>query len=181
MAVERLKSCDNIVAMAQELGVHRRLLYKWRDQLEPMKESDGSLLHISRVATLRKEVSQLKRVLADKVVEVDFFRGAFWVADITYIRLRAEFVYLAVILDGFSRKVVGWALERTLTSRLAIAALERAIAKRQPLARARSTTTLTPGWAEVITKHTTRCTGSIISISLSCPNTICMNHGADPA
>jgi putative transposase len=55
-----------------------------------------------------------------------------WVADITYIRLRAEFVYLAVILDGFSRKVVGWALERTLSSRLAIAALQEAIAKRQP-------------------------------------------------
>jgi putative transposase len=55
-----------------------------------------------------------------------------WVADITYIRLRAEFVYLAVILDSFSRKVVGWALERTLSSRLAIAALEPAIAKRQP-------------------------------------------------
>ena len=35
MAVERLKSCENIVALAQELGVHRRLLYKWRDQLEP--------------------------------------------------------------------------------------------------------------------------------------------------
>jgi transposase InsO family protein len=55
-----------------------------------------------------------------------------WVADITYIRLRAEFVYLAVILDGFSRKVVGWAVERTLTSRLAIAALREAIAKREP-------------------------------------------------
>ena len=41
-------------------------------------------------------------------------------------------MYLAVILDGFSRKVVGWALERTLTSRLAIAALEQAIARRQP-------------------------------------------------
>ena len=54
-----------------------------------------------------------------------------WVADITYVRLRAEFVYLAVILDGFSRKVVGWALERTLTS-LAIAALGEAIATRQP-------------------------------------------------
>ncbi len=39
-----------------------------------------------------------------------------WVADITYIRLKAEFVYLAVILDGFSRKVVGWALDRTLAS-----------------------------------------------------------------
>jgi hypothetical protein len=40
------------------------------------------------------------------------------VADITYIRLRAEFVYLAVILDGFSRKVVGWALDTTLATRL---------------------------------------------------------------
>jgi transposase InsO family protein len=56
-----------------------------------------------------------------------------WVADITYIRLRAEFVYLAVILDGFSRKVVGWKLERTLTSRLATEALEQAINARQPL------------------------------------------------
>ena len=42
-----------------------------------------------------------------------------WVADITYIRLLREFVYLAVILDAFSRKVVGWALERTLAARLA--------------------------------------------------------------
>jgi putative transposase len=55
-----------------------------------------------------------------------------WVADITYIRLKTEFVYLAVILDGFSRKVVGWALERTLATRLPRAALEQAIAKRQP-------------------------------------------------
>jgi putative transposase len=55
-----------------------------------------------------------------------------WVADITYIRLQAEFVYLAVILDRFSRKVVGWALERTLVSRLPKAALEQAIAERQP-------------------------------------------------
>src|SRR5437870_6709184 len=55
-----------------------------------------------------------------------------WVADITYIRLKAEFVYLAVILDSFSRKVVGWALDRTLASRLAITALEQAIAERQP-------------------------------------------------
>ena len=46
-----------------------------------------------------------------------------WVADITYIRLKAEFVYLAVILDGFSRKVVGWALDRTLGNRLTITAL----------------------------------------------------------
>ena len=48
-----------------------------------------------------------------------------WVADITYIRLKTEFVYLAVILDGFSRKVVGWALERTLATPLTVAALHR--------------------------------------------------------
>jgi putative transposase len=55
-----------------------------------------------------------------------------WVADITYIRLKAEFVYLAVILDGFSRKVVGWALDRTLAIRLTMRALEQAIESRQP-------------------------------------------------
>jgi putative transposase len=55
-----------------------------------------------------------------------------WVADITYIRLKAEFVYLAVILDGFSRKVVGWALDRTLAIRLTIGALQQAIESRQP-------------------------------------------------
>jgi putative transposase len=55
-----------------------------------------------------------------------------WVADVTYIRLQAEFVYLAVVLDGYSRKVVGWKLDRTLTSRLAIEALQGAIASRRP-------------------------------------------------
>jgi transposase InsO family protein len=57
-----------------------------------------------------------------------------WVADITYIRLKAEFVYLAVILDGFSRKVVGWALDHTLAMRLTVGALEQAIERRQPQA-----------------------------------------------
>jgi putative transposase len=55
-----------------------------------------------------------------------------WVADITYIRLHAEFVYLAVILDGFSRKVVGWALDKTLATRLPLTALHQAITARQP-------------------------------------------------
>jgi hypothetical protein len=54
------------------------------------------------------------------------------VADITYIRLHREFVFLAVILDAFSRKVVGWELDRTLAARLPMAALEKAIAERRP-------------------------------------------------
>ena len=56
-----------------------------------------------------------------------------WVADITYIRLRAEFVYLAVVLDAYSRRVVGWTLDRSLTSRLATEALQNAIQSRKPL------------------------------------------------
>jgi transposase InsO family protein len=56
-----------------------------------------------------------------------------WVPGLTYVRLKGEFVYLAVILDSFSRKVVGWALDRTLmSSRLTVVALERAVAHRQP-------------------------------------------------
>ena len=53
-----------------------------------------------------------------------------WVADITYIRLDEAFVYLAVILDAFSRKVVGWAVDNHLKASLAIEALNMAIASR---------------------------------------------------
>lgn len=55
-----------------------------------------------------------------------------WIADITYIRLRAEFVYLAVVLDAYSRRVIGWALGRTLEASLAIAALRMALTERNP-------------------------------------------------
>jgi len=57
-----------------------------------------------------------------------------WVADITYIRLRIEFVYLAVVLDAFSRRVIGWALGRTLEAELAASALRMALNQRQPAA-----------------------------------------------
>ena len=46
-----------------------------------------------------------------------------WTADITYIRLETEFVYLAVVLDAFARRVIGWALDRTLEAKLTVAAL----------------------------------------------------------
>jgi transposase InsO family protein len=52
-----------------------------------------------------------------------------WVADITYIRLVLEFVFLAVILDAFSRRVIGWALGRTLEAELAVEALRMALAR----------------------------------------------------
>jgi transposase InsO family protein len=55
-----------------------------------------------------------------------------WVADITYIRLRAEFVYLAVILDACSRRVIGWALGGSLEDDLALEALRQALEQRRP-------------------------------------------------
>jgi transposase InsO family protein len=55
-----------------------------------------------------------------------------WVADLTYIRLELEFVYLAVILDAFSRRVIGWALDRTLEAALTLQALRQALVRRRP-------------------------------------------------
>jgi putative transposase len=57
-----------------------------------------------------------------------------WVADITYIRLRQEFVYLSVLLDAYSRCVIGWALGRTLEAELALSALRMALRNRRPAA-----------------------------------------------
>jgi putative transposase len=53
-----------------------------------------------------------------------------WVADLTYIRLSEEFVFLAVILDAYSRRVIGWGLDRTLEGKLALAALQMALSRR---------------------------------------------------
>jgi putative transposase len=55
-----------------------------------------------------------------------------WVADLTYIRLREQFIYLAVILDAFSRRIVGWALDDSLHASLALAALGKALELRRP-------------------------------------------------
>ena len=55
-----------------------------------------------------------------------------WVADLTYIRLEMEFVYLAVILDAFSRRVIAWALDRELSTDLTLQALGMALAERRP-------------------------------------------------
>ena len=55
-----------------------------------------------------------------------------WVADITYIRLAVEFVYLAVVLDAFSRSCVGWALQRSLEAALVLEALRMALRRRHP-------------------------------------------------
>jgi transposase InsO family protein len=66
--------------------------------------------------------------LARKMVLTDV--DQLWLADITYIRLREEFVFLAVILDAYSRRVIGWALDRTIEDDLTLRALRMALAQR---------------------------------------------------
>jgi putative transposase len=57
-----------------------------------------------------------------------------WVADITYVRLQRQFIYLAVILDVYSRRVVGWSISRRLESGFAVEALDSALKQRRPTA-----------------------------------------------
>ena len=76
MAIQRMRDCENIGTLAKELGVHRRMLYKWRDQLEPADGGDNQQFENRRESTLRQENNQLKQALADKTLEVDFFKGA---------------------------------------------------------------------------------------------------------
>ena len=132
----------------QQIVLEHRRRYGYRRVSAELRRQ-GMLVNHKRVARIMREddllALQPKRfvVTTDSQHELEVYLNLanrmkltginqLWVADITYIRLKAEFVYLAVILDGFSRKVVGWALDRTLASRLPRAALEQAIAKRQP-------------------------------------------------
>jgi hypothetical protein len=71
MAVDRLVHCDNIVVLAKELGIRRRLLCTWREKLEPLESGEGPPA-TPWESTLRHEMSRLKRVLAEKVLESIF-------------------------------------------------------------------------------------------------------------
>lgn len=67
--------------------------------------------------------------LAKEMVLTDI--NQLWVADITYIRLRSEFIYLSVILDAYSRRVIGWELSNSLTAAVALSALHQALKGRR--------------------------------------------------
>jgi hypothetical protein len=76
MAVERMRSSDNIGDLAEELGVTRRCLYKWRTKLDHIEPGEPALRANSHESSYRQQVHQLKRLLAEKAMEVDFFKGA---------------------------------------------------------------------------------------------------------
>ncbi len=76
MAVERLRTCEDVGELAQELGVTRRCLYKWRAKLDLVEPGEESARPSTHEGSYRKQVHQLKRLLAEKTMEVDFFKGA---------------------------------------------------------------------------------------------------------
>ncbi len=76
MAVERMRSSDNIGDLARGLGVTRRCLYKWRTKLDYLEPGEEAPRPNSHESAYRKQVHQLKRFLAEKTLEVDFFKGA---------------------------------------------------------------------------------------------------------
>jgi len=133
----------------QQVALEHRHRYGYRRVTAELKRRGMQVNH-KRVARIMREDSLLsigpKELMtitdSNKVLEVYLNLprrmrlnsvDQLWVADITYIRLQAEFVYLAIILDGYSRKVVGWKLDRNLTSRLTAEALQSAIDQRRPL------------------------------------------------
>ena len=72
MALERMKHCESVSALAQELGIHRTVLYHWKNHIRAIEGGAAD----SPVRELRRENRQLKRMLAEKTMEVDFFKGA---------------------------------------------------------------------------------------------------------
>jgi putative transposase len=136
-------------SVIQKIVVEHRRRYGYRRVWFELKHKLGMVVNHKRVLRLMREDNLLALPRKQYVMTTDSQHSLeialnlarhmkltavnqLWVADITYIRLREQFVYLAVVMDAYSRKVVGWELSRSLSSELAVRALEQAIVMRQP-------------------------------------------------
>jgi len=132
----------------QRIVLNHRRCYGYRRVKRDLKE-EGWVVNHKRVARIMAEdnllaVRRRKWILTtESRHELPVFRNLaatmkltginqLWLADITYLRLRQQFLYLAVVLDAYSRRVVGWTLDDSLQAKLVLAALRRAIAQRRP-------------------------------------------------
>jgi transposase InsO family protein len=138
-------------SLIQQIVLEHKRRYGYRRVARVLNREHGLAVNHKRVLRLMREDNLLALQPRAFVVTTDSQHGCqvylnlaarlqltainqLWVADITYIRLGREFVYLALILDAFSRKVVGWELSRRLTSDFCLTALRKALAERQPAA-----------------------------------------------
>ena len=108
----------------------------WRvgaNRVRRLMRDDNLLCVRKRKFAVTTDSNHGRKVYPNLAGEMDLSgMNQLWVADITYIRLEREFVYLAVVLDAFSRRVIGWALDRSLEDDLPLTALRIAFEQRQP-------------------------------------------------
>jgi putative transposase len=146
------RRCADVALLACIQAIHRksRGCYGAPNIHAELREEHGTRVGCKRVARLMRTAG-LKGVTprafvrtttseAGAAARTDLVNRRFratatdqlWVADVTYIPTRAGFLYLAIVLDVFSRKVVGWSIEDHLRTELVLAALNAAIAQRRP-------------------------------------------------
>jgi putative transposase len=135
-------------ARIQQIALRHRRNYGYRRVKKELKD-EGWVVNHKRVARIMGEdnllaVRRRKWILTtESRHDLPVFRNLaatmkltginqLWVADITYIRLRQQFLFLAVVLDAYSRRVVGWALDDSLAASLVVRALRDALAERKP-------------------------------------------------
>jgi putative transposase len=141
------KQADMLLrARLQQLAVAHHRLRGYR-MLTALLRREGQLVNRKRVLRLMREDNLLSLRRKKYVFTTDSAHtmpiypnlarhakltapNQLWVADITFIRLRDEFIYLAVVLDAYSRRVIGWDLARTLEAELALGALRMALKER---------------------------------------------------
>ncbi len=102
---------------------------------DPRRMRGAGLQGVMRNRFVRTTVRDREAAFAPDLVDRNFGVGRsdqLWVADITYVPTWAGFLYLAVVIDAFSRKIVGWAMETHLRTELVLAALNMAYAQRRP-------------------------------------------------
>lgn len=151
--------------------LQRRDLLVGRDRVLRYMREDNLLCRPRRAFTATTDSSHALKVfpnLARDLVVNDV--NQLWVADITYIRLPREFVYLAVLLDAFSRRVIGWALERHLMTELTLKALQMALATR----------TVKPGLMHHSDQGKQYCAAEYVSLLIKHQIRISMSRTANP-
>lgn len=128
------------LCLAHRVYGHRRIrALLVREGFAVSKRRVGQLMREDNLLCVRKRKYVLATTHSDHAYGIypnlaPFVRlsgiNQLWVADITYVRLREEFVYLAVVLDVFSRRAVGWSVDRHLTTAVPLRALRQALADR---------------------------------------------------
>lgn len=145
---ERAQQDDELTEKIKAVHAQSRSLYgaprvhaELRDQeVRCGKKRVARLMRLARLCGKRKGESRPKRGKSDPPTANNLLGGhviavrpnAVWVSDITYLRTQEGWLYLAVVLDAFSRRVVGWAMQARMTTALTLAALDMACRRRKP-------------------------------------------------